>query len=105
MSCRDTVMQDLSAKKIYCEDLDPVTTGDSLRRYFEQFGAVTKTSRWTRKRDHGRKVRWEGLVVFEDEFVAQLVVGNHEIDGKMIEVRLSSDKKFASLGEQKVGAE
>ena len=83
MSCRDAVMQDLSAKKIYCEDLDPVTTGDSLRRYFEQFGAVTKTSRWTRKRDHGRKVRREGLVMFEDEFVAQLALTKRAHDDSL----------------------
>jgi len=81
-------------KKLFVGSLAWATTDDSLREFFEQFGAVAEAS-VVYERDNPRRSRGFGFVTYEDDAVADkaLAEGNgKELDGRTITVSESTAK-------------
>jgi len=81
-----------SGKKLFVGGIPISLTATDFKKFFEQFGAVTDAQVMT-ERESGRS-RGFGFVTFQDdETMEKVLVTQHSIQGKPVEVKRAEPKK------------
>eukprot|EP00611_Tribonema_gayanum_P019239 TRINITY_DN3285_c0_g1_i3.p1 TRINITY_DN3285_c0_g1~~TRINITY_DN3285_c0_g1_i3.p1 ORF type:complete len:330 (+),score=99.60 TRINITY_DN3285_c0_g1_i3:118-1107(+) len=78
--------------KVFVGGLAPSVTAAEFRQYFEGFGAVSDAVVMFDRQT--QRSRGFGFVTFQDESVVQnVLMGTHELNGKMVEVKTAEPKE------------